>query len=215
MKKLIIMLLVLVGFGLLLSIALLQYINHESHQDTKVKSDIILVLGGTAIAGNSCFGPICQKIGFVPHPHYNPCVVARVDHAVSLYKDGYAPKILMSGGNDKEDKVNEAETMKKIAMEFGVPEADILMEKESTSTYENFALSKKILKARNFHSVIIVTEPYHNARAELVASKLQYNYSVSPTRTSPCWDENNFFANWNFIKREALALIAYKLLNQL
>src|SRR5690348_6004974 len=102
MKKLLVMLPIIAISILLLYAALLAYIGEKAQQDTKVKSDVILVLGGIAISGTSCYGPICQKIGFVPHPHYNPCLVARVDHAVTLYKDGYAPKILMSGGNDKE-----------------------------------------------------------------------------------------------------------------
>lgn len=198
----------------LLYSALLVFIYREANRDTKVKSDSILVLGGKAISGTSCFGPICQKIGFVPKPHYNPCLVARVDHAVALYKDQYAPKIIMTGGTD-EDGVNEAEIMKKIALKAGVPEADIVMEKESTSTYENFAFSKKIMNEAGFQTVIIVTEPYHIARAELVASKLHYTYSVSPAKESPCWDQNSFFANLNFLKKEALALIGYKLLNKI
>lgn len=215
MKKVFVTLSIIAISALLLCASLLLYIGNRAKLDTKVKSDVILVLGGSAISGNSCFGPICKRIGFVPHPHYNPCVVARVDQAVSLYKDHYAPKILMSGGDDTEDNVNEAETMKKIAMEAGVPEEDILMEKKSTSTYENFLLSQEVINKAGLHSVIIVTEPYHNARAELVASKLHYKYSVSPTRTSPCWDEDNFFANWNFLKKELLALIGYKLLNKI
>lgn len=201
--------------ALLLYAALLIYISNKAEQDTKVKSDFILVLGGSAIGGISCYGPICQH-GFVPHPRLNPCLVARIDHAVSLYKNHYAPKILMSGGNDKEDNVNEAEIMKKIAIEAGIPEADILMEKKSTSTYENFALSKKILDKAGSRSVIIVTDPYHNARAELVASKLQYRYSSSPVVESPCWDQdkNKPFTNRDS-RREALALIAYKLLGKI
>ncbi len=151
----------------------------------------------------------------VPHPHYNPCVLARVDHAVSLYKEGFASKILMSGGTDKETNANEAETMKKMAMESGVPETDILLEKESTSTYENLLLSQKIISNAHLSSVIIVTEPYHNARADLVAAKLGYKYALSPTMTSPCWNDKNLFANWNFLKREALALIAYKLIHKI
>ena len=183
-------------------------------QDTKVKSDVILVLGGSAYSGTSCYGPICQH-GFVPHRRLNPCLVARVDHAVSLYKDHYAPKILMSGGNDKEDNANEAETMKKIATEAGVPEEDILMEKESTSTYENFALSQKIITEAGLHSVVIVTDPYHNARAGLVASKLHYRYTFSPAVDSPCWDQDkNNFTNRDFL-HEAWALIGYKLLNKI
>ena len=173
-----------------------------------------MVLGGRVISGMDCFGPICKKIHFVPKPRYNPCVLSRVTHAVSLYKNHYAPKILMSGGTD-EDKINEAEIMKKMAIEAGAPAKDILLEKKSTSTYENFSLSQKILQDAGLHSVIIISEPYHIARAELIASKLGYDYSISPAIESTCWDKDNFFANWNFVKKELWALIGYKLLNRI
>ncbi len=191
------------------------YVVSKAEQDTKVKSDVILVLGGHVISGTSCVGPICKQKGFVMKPHYNPCVVARVDHAVALYKNHYASKILMSGGTDEESGANEALTMKKWAIASGVPEKDILVEKESTSTYENFALSKEVLSKADLRSVIIVTEPYHIARAGLVASKLQYNYSLSPAVKSVCWNRNNFFANWNFVKKELPAIIVYKLSNKI
>lgn len=215
MKKFLIILSIIAASALLIYAALLIYINNKAKEDTKVKSDVILVLGGSAIGGISCYGPICRH-GFVPKPRLNPCLIARVDHAVFLYKEHYAPKILMSGGNDRETNVNEAETMKKIAMEEGVPEADILMEKESTSTYENFALSQKILNQAGLHSVIIVTDPYANARAGLVALKLHYKYSLSPAIESPCWDQdkNKPFTNRDS-RREVLALIAYKILNKI
>jgi uncharacterized SAM-binding protein YcdF (DUF218 family) len=208
-------LVIIAASALLVCGFLLLYINNKAEQDTKVKSDVILVLGGHVISGTDCFGPICLQKGFVMKPHNNPCVVARVDHAVALYKEGYAPKILMSGGTDKETKANEAETMKKWAVEAGVPEKDILTETKSTSTYENFALSQKILTEAGLHSVLIVTEPYHIARAGLVASKLGYTYSVSPAIESDCWDKDNFFSNWNFVEKELPAIIGYKLLNKI
>jgi uncharacterized SAM-binding protein YcdF (DUF218 family) len=214
MKKFLIIFLIIAVFAVLLYTAVLIYIGKRAQQDTKIKSDIILVLGGRIMSGTDCFGPICKQKGFVKKSHYNPCVVARIDHAVSLYKDGFAPKILMSGGTD-EDGVNEAETMKKIATESGVPEENILTEKESTSTYENLLLSQKIINNAGLHSVIIVTEPYHIARAGLVASKLNYTYTLSPAINSTCWDQNSFFANWNFIKKESFALIGYIFLNKI
>jgi uncharacterized SAM-binding protein YcdF (DUF218 family) len=201
MKKFLIVSAIIVTPVLILFASLLIYIGNKAHQDTKIKSDVILVLGSKAYSGTDCFGPRCMQ-GFVPSRHYNPCLVARVNQAVSLYKDHYAPKILMSGGTDKENNVTEAETMKKIANEAGVPEADILIEKQSASTYENFTLSQKIINDMGLRSVIIVSDPYHNARAELVAAKLHYKYSLSPTINSPC-------SNQTF--REAWALIGYKL----
>jgi len=208
MKKFLIILSIIAASVLLLYTTLVIYIGNKAEQDTKVKSDVILVLGEGAYGGISCYGPRCLH-GFVPHPQYSPCLIARINQAVSLYKNHYAPKILMSGGTDKENNVNEAETMKKIAIEASVPEADILMEKESTSTYENLALSQKILNKVGLHSVIMVTDPSANARAGLVASKLHYKYSLSPAINTPCSHPDEYFL------REPLALIAYKLLDKI
>ena len=219
MKKLLIVFLTIAVSVLLLLvllfISLLRYIGHMAGQNTKVKSDVIMVLGGNAYGGTSCYGPICQKKGFVPQRRLNPCLVARVDHAVALYKDHYAPKILMSGGNDKKDHANEAETMKQIAIGAGVPPADILLENKSTSTYENFLFSQPILTKAGLHSIIIVTDPYHNARASLVASKFGYQYTLSADVESPCWEQDkNNFTNRDSV-REVWAIIGYKLLNKI
>ncbi len=140
---------------------------------------------------------------------YNPCLESRIVHAVGLYKAAYAHKILMSGGNDKEDNVNEADTMKKIAMEKGVSTTAILEEKNATSTYENFTLSYDILKKNNLNSVIVVTEPFHVARAALVSKKLGYKFSISSVKDSPCWVPNKYLSKYFF--KEPLAIIQYKL----
>ncbi|MFA9288451.1 MAG: YdcF family protein [Weeksellaceae bacterium] len=214
MKKVLLLLAVLGLATVLLLVSLLLFIKNKAHEDTKVKSDVIMVLGGRVMSGMDCFGPICEQIKFVPKLRYNPCVLSRVDQAVLLYKEGYAPKILMSGGTD-EDNYNEAEIMKKMAMEAGVPEQDILLETKSTSTYENFVLSRKVITDADLDSVIVVSEPYHMARAGLVASKLDYDYTLSPAINSTCWDKDNFLGNWNFVKGELLALIGYKILNKI
>ena len=216
MKKIIITLLIIITAGPISYFSLLMYINNKAELDTKVTSEVILVLGGIVYSGTDCYGPICKQINFVPNRHYNPCLVARINHAIMLYKDHYAPKILMSGGADKEDNTNEAERMRKIAIEAGIPSEDILVENKSTSTYENFAFSKKILQKANLHSIIIVTDPYHNARAELIARKQKFAYSLSPAVESACWeqDKNKPFTNRDS-RREVLAIIAYIILQLL
>lgn len=173
------------------------YIGEQAENDTKFPSDIILVLGARSYIDGK----------------YNPCLEARVTHAVELYKNHYAAKIIVSGGNDKEDNANEAETMKKIAIEKGVKPEDILLEKKATSTYENFLLSQNILKKNNLHSVIVVTEPFHIARASMIAYKLGYNFTLSPAENSPCWLPNKYFTKY-FLK-EPLAIMAYKIQNRL
>lgn len=173
------------------------YVAHQAEQDTKTKSDAILVLGARSYINGT----------------YNPCLLARVTHAVVLYKEDYAPTIIVSGGNDREDNANEAETMKKIAMQSGVPSKAILLEKKSTSTYENFLYSQRIMQANHIRSIIIDTEPYHMARAELVAKKLGIHYTVSPASDSPCWQPNHYFTP--FFLKEPLAIMGYKIEDKL
>jgi uncharacterized SAM-binding protein YcdF (DUF218 family) len=201
-KKILITLSVLVVVFLLLYASLVIYVFHVSKQDTKVRSAAIVVLGEKAISGTSCFGPRCQQ-RFVANHHYNVCLESRINQAVDLYKNHYAPKILMSGGIDKGTTVSEAETMKIIAEKDGLSAADILVETKSTSTYQNLAYSQKILKEAGLHSAIIVTDPSTNARAGLVASKLHYSYSLSPDMNSPCSHLSDYAA------REPMAIIYY------
>lgn len=183
--------------AIILYISLAIYIGTQAEKDSKSRSDAILVLGARSYIEGK----------------YNPCLKARVEHAVDLYKSKYASKILMTGGNDIEDNVNEAETMKKIAVESGVNSKDILLEKQATSTYENLTFSQDILRKNGLKSVKIVTEPFHVARTELVAEKLGLNFSISPISTSPCWLPWKYFSRY-FLK-EPFAVILYKIQNKL
>lgn len=162
------------------------------YRDTRSKADAILVLGAKSYKGD----------------RPNPCLVARVSHGVNLYKQGLAPQLVFSGGNDAEDGANEAETMKKIALELGASPSAILLEKTSKSTYENFVNAKKLLDAqKKFSSIIIVTEPFHMPRAAMVARMVKLPAFVSPAVDSPCWTRWKFASRY-FLK-EPLAILWY------
>lgn len=200
-KILITVSIVLAGFILIYGV-LVTYVYDMAKQDTKVKSDAIVDLGESAMGGTSCFGPRCRHRS-APAPHYNICLESRISHGVSLYKKHYASKIVMSGGTDKSDNVNEAETMKTIAIKYGIPASDILLENKSASTYENLAFSQKVLNRTGLHSAIIITDPSTNARAGLVASKLHYKYSLSPDMDTTCSHIGDY------VVREPLAVMYY------
>lgn len=202
-KKLLVPFLIFIAVAIVAYGILVIYVYRMANQDTKVKSDAIIVLGEAAMGGNSCFGPRCQHASTPMTPHYNTCLESRIDQAVSLYKKRYATKMVMSGGTDASDNVNEAETMKAIAIKDGIPASDILLENRSTSTYQNLAFSKGILAKASLHSAIIVTDPATNARAGLVAAKLGYNYTLAPDAATTCSHSIDYIA------REPLAIIYY------
>jgi uncharacterized SAM-binding protein YcdF (DUF218 family) len=189
-----------IDFFLLILIAYISIavsVGIHAEKDTAKKSDAIMVLGARSYINGD----------------YNPCLKARVIQAVALYKKSYAQKLIFTGGNDSEDNANEAETMKKIAVENGVKGEDILLEKKATSTYENFTLSKPILAKNKLHTILLVTEPFHMARATLVADKQHYTYTTSPATQSPCWQPNKYISKY-FLK-EPFAIAAYKLQDKL
>ena len=70
--------------------------------------------------------------------------------AAELYLQGYAPKILFSGGLGRNTKnllpEPEADRFARVAMECGVPEADILREDKSTNTKENILFTREMLE---------------------------------------------------------------------
>lgn len=99
-----------------------------------------------------------------------PCAMLneRLMCGIELYELGASPKILMSGDHGKAD-YDEVNTMKRIAVEEGVPSEDVFMDHAGFSTYETVYRAKEIFKAEK---VIIVTQEYHLYRALYIADKL-------------------------------------------
>jgi len=70
--------------------------------------------------------------------------------AAELYLQGYAPRILFTGGlgRNTEGLLPEPEAVRfaRVAMECGVPERDILIADRSTNTKENIEFTRRLLE---------------------------------------------------------------------
>ena len=95
----------------------------------------------------------------------------RVDQAVDLFKQGYADKLLMSGG-PLSWKLTAASWMRKQAVAKGVPWRAILIEDRSESTRDNALFSLPIARKNKVRSLILVTSPTHSRRAKRVFKKV-------------------------------------------
>ncbi len=91
----------------------------------------------------------------------------RVRYGVELFKRGYAPVLVMSGGGPFL-KVADAKVMADEAVEEGVDRKAIVLEDQSTSTWENAVLTAKELRDRGLNSILLVTSPYHSFRAKVM-----------------------------------------------
>lgn len=93
---------------------------------------------------------------------------ARTTEAVRLYQDGWAPRIIFSGAALDPNSPSNAAAMAAAAERAGVPAAAIRLEESATNTRENAAAVSAIVHQRGYHSLILVTSPYHQRRASIV-----------------------------------------------
>ena len=90
--------------------------------------------------------------------------------AAELYLQGYAPKILFTGGLGRNTvgllPESEADRFARVAMGCGVPDEAIIREDKSTNTAENIHFTRKLLEERNIpHDHILgVHQPFMERR---------------------------------------------------
>jgi uncharacterized SAM-binding protein YcdF (DUF218 family) len=95
------------------------------------------------------------------------------EYGIELYKKGYAPLMIFSGGMaHQDDMLNtgwekpEAEMMADLALKASVPAENIIIENQSTNTGDNFRFTRKLLEEKelNCKSFIFVQKPYMERR---------------------------------------------------
>jgi len=102
----------------------------------------------------------------------------RVTQAVALYRAGYATRLVFSSGYVF--TLREAEVMKAVAVDNGVPASAIVLEEQATNTRENVTRTKQILDQHQWRSILLVSSPYHMRRAMLAWKKAAPEVSVVP-----------------------------------
>ena len=119
-----------------------------------------------------------------------------VDYGIELYKQGYAPKLMLIGGYPFEFLQKDGPSFRvvridwelvarAIALEAGVPD-DAILTRGGSSTYEQARQFVELAEASQLNTVIIVTDDVHSRRiswsvAKFPASaKLALIYSPVP-----------------------------------
>jgi uncharacterized SAM-binding protein YcdF (DUF218 family) len=132
--------------------------------------------------------------------------LARTQHAIALYQAGYAPSLILCGGVGN-NPPSEAEVMRRIAVGAGVPADALVLEDQSHSTEENLASAKKLMDARGWHSAVIVSDPFHLYRAEIIARDVGIAAYGSGASNSPTYARANMRVQYT--ARETLAVVWY------
>lgn len=125
-------------------------ISIQGFMDRVFPADVAVVLGNEVFADSSL----------------SPRLKGRVDAAWGLYRHGMVKKIIVSGGMTKVGVI-EAEAMRKYLLENGIPDEDIIMDREAKNTRGTAQFTAKYMHDNNLQTVIAVSQFYHLPRAAM------------------------------------------------
>ena len=139
----------------------------RGHEHTTASAQAILVFGTTEDNGKA-----------------SPELKARLNEALTLYRAGRAPWIVVTGGNLPGDVYTEAGVSATYLENHGVSPTHVV-EGAGNDTWQNVQTVLKKLKKHHIKTVITVTDPFHEFRAMAIASSQGLTPYPSPVRNSP------------------------------
>jgi uncharacterized SAM-binding protein YcdF (DUF218 family) len=153
-----------VGLGFLyVAVTFVQVLVASNHDD-RDPADAIIVLGAAQYDGEP-----------------SPVLARRLDHAFALWEAGVAPLVITTGSNIEGDRFTEGYAGFEYLRFKGIPEEDMLVVTDGSSTWEQVAATARQLRARELASAVLVSDPYHSLRLEQIAGEAGLAGAVSPT----------------------------------
>ncbi|KAF1704669.1 protein sanA-like protein [Pseudoxanthomonas kaohsiungensis] len=151
-------------------------------RDQAAQADAIIVLGAAAY-----------------HKNPSPVFKERINHGLDLYRRGYAPVLLFTGGYGNGAPFAESQVARKYALQQGIPDSAIMIEAVSRNTRENLLQARKLMQERGLHRVIVVSDPLHMSRALRLSRELGIDAVGSPT---PSTRFRTVHTQWRFLLQE-------------
>lgn len=172
--------------------ATLLQIWYSATRDEAQPVDAIVVLGAAQWAGRP-----------------SPVLRARLNHAIELYEQGYAPLLITTGGYGRDPNFSEGGVGAAYAEQQGVPRAAILSEEAGETTWESMLGVAALARENGVQRILVVSDPFHIARGETMAEALGMEAFGSPTRSSPI--SRRPFVETVYVLREVVSLTVHRL----
>lgn len=153
------------------------------------QADVIVVLGAAQLDGKP-----------------GEALEGRLVEAKRIYQLKYAPLIITVGAGAPGDRTTEAASGKYWLRTNGVSGRNVIAVPEGRDTLTSTKAYAEVMKKRYVSDVIIVTDPFHCARAVTMANDQGILGTCSPVQTGPNTLDNS---GYRYLIREAAAYLAY------
>lgn len=135
-----------------------------------------------------------------------PAITRRTAAAAKLWREGSVKRLIMTGGRGEGVRESEAQVMKNLAMQLGVPGESIALEDHSHSTWENIEFVKNLTST--CASVVAISDGYHLARIKLLSRRQDWDELETVPAVVPAEDRPPMYNDKPSL-REVSAYIYY------
>lgn len=143
-------------------------------------TDCVIVLG-------------CQVFGETP----TDMLCDRLDAALELLEENSEALCVVSGGQGNLEEISEAEAMRRYLNAHGIADERIITEDRSTTTDENIRFTAELLSETGISdNITIVTNEFHQYRADIFARRAGLTVGHHSARTSPRLLLNQWVREW-------------------
>jgi uncharacterized SAM-binding protein YcdF (DUF218 family) len=124
----------------------------------------------------------------------------RVHKAAILFKEGFAPLVLLTGmeGGYAKTRNDYLNWRARFLEEHGIPKTDLIFDDVSGSSWEEAINTLHLMKTRDFDRVLVVSDPPHLRRLDWVWSKVfagsGKEYRLIPSDME-AWDAAHWWRN--------------------
>jgi uncharacterized SAM-binding protein YcdF (DUF218 family) len=136
---------------------------HQANSDEARPADVIVVLGAAEYWGKP-----------------SPILKARLDHALELFNQQFAPRIITTGGHGLGSEFSEAAVAREYLSKHGVPAELISIEDAGESTMQSAAAVAEIMDRMKMTSCIVVSDGYHIHRIKNILEEQGIKVFGSP-----------------------------------
>jgi uncharacterized SAM-binding protein YcdF (DUF218 family) len=164
-------------------------VHNQALLDEAAPADMIVVLGAAEYVGRP-----------------SPVLRSRLDHALSLYQKGLAPRILTTGGAGGDPVFTEGDVGRAYLLRRNVPAEAITVEQEGSTTAETAVVAAEIMVRMNLSSCIVVTDGYHIYRVKKMLEDRGFRVYGSPRKE----EDRDGLRYWWLCARQAAAILMWK-----
>ena len=130
----------------------------EGHSDMRSEPDTMIVLG-------------CMVYEWGP----SILLQDRLNTALDYLEDHPDTTVVVSGGQGADEHISEAQAMHDYLVEHGFPSEQILLEDQSTNTYENLSFSNHLIAEHGIDvtdDIVVVSNDFHLARVRMLFKRV-------------------------------------------